>query len=259
VSMFQHGKTNWIEQPAQCGAIRRPDWLDSVEPRFKMAHYGDRNFNASSVAMSLNHVLSWRAIKQRLSNALQDTYGAPTKRQEQGRRKVANFISQLFSIDQDAYVRTANTGYVRNPSVQDHADYLNANGALLVHRNNAILTRAMGKLNAINFNSPVNCGEIRSLLKDLFNSPANLRYGRRDFLDDLLDPMGDANGVMTKKENRWYVQDNYHINHGPSGFNGGYYLESSTGTEIRGHTTVPLSNRLLYWIRCYHNNRRCRS
>jgi len=258
VSVFQHGKTNWIEQPARCNNIARPDFLDVVKRGFKTAHYGNPRYDVNSVGMSLNHVLSWRAIKQRLSKELQEAYGAPPNRREQYRRKVANFINQLFSIDQDAVVRSENTGYVRIPSVQDHADYLNAGGANLGRVNNDILTRAMRRLNGMNFGVNVDCGEITSLLEDLFNSPANLRYGGVDKLEDLLDPMGDVNGVMTKKEHRWYVQDKYYENHGPSGINGGYYLESSTGKKIRGHTTVPLSNRKLYWIRCFHNNRTCR-
>lgn len=268
------GSAIWIQN--NCGAFwprhnRPAEFRDPVKNGFKRAHFGNPGAggfpNAAARGVSLNHVLSWRAIYERIENGMQATYDARTRnRKNRSKNNILEFINTLFSIDQDAYVRQYLDGTEYNE--QDHADYLDTDTftqvrggpvpPTLAQKNRDYQTNALNTINRINFNNAVDCRAIKSILTDLYNAPANLRYGNEDMLGDLLDPMGDENGIMTKKEHRWYMQDNYFANHGPSGINGNYYLESSTGNEIRGHTVVPGSRRRLRWIRCYHNTHNCR-
>lgn len=254
--MLQLGSANWIN--GQCGATatNKPGFYANVEKRLRRAHFARSSARPNDAGLGLNHVLSWRAIKERIIKGLKQAYAAPVDRKIRKKNEIRNFVNKLLTIDQDAYVTRFYND--QNPSQQAHSAYLRSNRADLVTKNDELKTNALATLNGIDFNAAPDCDAMRSLLKDLNNAPANLLYGRRDMLGDLLDPMGDRNGVMTRKEFQWYMQDNYFAQHGPSGFNNGYYLESSTGKEIRGHTVVPNTGRRLYWIRCYYNTPTCR-
>jgi len=255
--MLHLGSANWIKDRCGEATVKRPDILTSVEKDFRRAHFANSRADPKGAGLSLNHVLSWRGIKERMEKGLKETYEATTRDRKNTRQnKIRDFVNKLFTIDQDAYVRRYYDD--RNPDGQAHSIYLRSNRARLLTKNDEIKRNALTILNGINFNAAIDCAEIKRLLKALHNAPANLRYGRKDKLQDLLDPMGDRNGVMTRKEFQWYIQDNYFAQHGPSGFNNGYYLESSTGKEIRGHTVVPNTGRRLYWIRCYYNTPTCR-
>ena len=99
----------------------------------------------------------------------------------------------------------------------------------------------------------------------MFNAPANLRYGNADTIGNSLDPMGDENGIMTRKEYEWFLEENYQPNgqlieplqripDGPGGTGGSYYWDSSSGRYPGGFIFF---QGAVSWIRCYHNNNSC--
>lgn len=89
------------------------------------------------------------------------------------------------------------------------------------------------------------------MLNDAFHAPANLRYGLKDKLDDLLDPMGNVEGKLTKKESHWISLRRY--NWEKSTINNMWYLESSTGLRLRERGGYVPS----YWIECSARDRNC--
>lgn len=249
--MFRLSSAIWLQN--NCPGVGRQPFAGAVARGFRRAHFRNANEDLGARRMSLNHVLSWRAIYEKIENGMQAAYDARTRSSKnRSKNNIFKFVNALFSIDQDGYVRKHYDG--TRPDGVDHATYLNANpgGApeTLARINRNKQESALNIVNRMNFANAIDCVAIQDLLTDLNNAPANLRIGEEDSIGNLLDPMGDENGIMTKKEHRFYIQDGYILTRAPTLIRGSYYLESSTGKRITGRPDG-------WWIRCYHNTPNC--
>ena len=107
VSLIQLGSGNWISD--HCNNIpNRPGWIQEVQQGFKTAHFANPTIPTPQ-GMSLNHVLSWSAIKAIMSDLLQGLNQANGVNGWQSyNRKISlnSFIQRLFALDYEAYVRT---------------------------------------------------------------------------------------------------------------------------------------------------------
>jgi len=259
ISMCHFGATDWIND--NCGHVAgRPRFYGSVDWRFRLAHFGDRDFIAGNIDMSLNHVLSWSLIKTKMAGLLRDVYTQQTRRGRGVRRTLLRaFINRIFQIDQQAYVDTTTTHGDFPRRAQAHEDYLNENGAGLVAVNTLLNNEALAILNQIDFTALPDCGNIGSLLEKVYNAPANLRYGSQDLLgrapDEIeLDPMGDYRGRMTDKEYYWFASHNYAW---PiQQHQGVRYVQSSTGELVHGLPGLNFGRAS--WIECRYNTHNCR-
>jgi len=260
ISMCHFGATDWIND--NCGHVAgRPRFYGSVDWRFRLAHFGDRDFIAGNIDMSLNHVLSWSLIKTKMAGLLRDVYTQQTRRGRGVRRTLLRaFINRIFQIDQQAYVDTTTTHGRFPRRAQAHEDYLNANGANLEAVNRGYRTEALDIVdNQIDFSQPPDCANIGTLLKKVHNAPANLRYGDQDLLgrqpnEIELDPMGDYRGRMTDKEYYWFASHNYAW---PiQQHQGVRYVQSSTGELVHGLPGLNFGRAS--WIECRYNTHNCR-
>jgi len=272
--MIQLGSGNWISDNCHVPGFNipddyRPEWKPGVVRGFRTAHFNNANFpldgtnqvlrNRGEKEISLNHVLSWAAIKEIMSDLLEDIYqtnGIFTNTQSTARKRLLrDFIIRIFTPDAEAYVRTESSRHAFNRRSEGHVAYLGANGADLITRNNEIRTNALNTLNDIDIPmigiNNANCRRIKMLLNDVYNAPANLRYGMHDRLGELIDPMGDDDGRLTTKESHWISYNNYDWQ--KSTINHLWYLESSTGRRLRERGVYVPS----YWIECPATNPNC--
>merc|ERR1712226_1464298 len=225
----------------------RPDWKDGVIKGFKKAHFNNPTF-PKPVISSLdvfNQLLNARGQKGIYE-------GASNTQKTESRRLLRDFIERLFKPDLEAYERTDSSYHAFPRPSQGHFDYLTAYGANLITKNTDIKQSALKHVDNIGY-SLDDCAEIKSLLNDAFNAPANLRYGMNDDLGELLDPMGNIYGQLTTKESNWILSANYDWH--KTTINNFWYLESSTGMLLRerGGYYVPS-----YWIFCSADNPACR-
>ena len=116
--MLRLGSAVWLR--TNCGPVDRPKkFRGAVENGFKRAHFGTTYVDAGTYGMSLNHVLSWKSIKEHVENGMQAAYTSRTRiLQDRSRNNILNFINTLFSPDQYAYVRIFYDG--RRPDGIDH-------------------------------------------------------------------------------------------------------------------------------------------
>ena len=122
VSVIQLGSGNWISNNCnhETNLETRPGWNGGIQNGFKMAHYGDPD-RVTDPGMSLNHVLSWAAIKAITSDLLQDMEQATTTLQRTNRKRLLRyFVERLFALDNEAYVNTASTNRVFPRVTQRH-------------------------------------------------------------------------------------------------------------------------------------------
>ena len=86
-----------------------------------------------------------------------------------------------------------------DPSITSSKKNLVDMNTILQKESDKILTTIT--FQAIDSFSSTDCEALAILVTLLHNAPANLRYGPKDDLNELLDPMGNSLGVLTTDEN----------------------------------------------------------
>ena len=147
---YTPGSGKWIRD--HCSNIPkkfRPEWKAGVSKGFKRAHFDARddgtwNFLGTYITLdglnailkatkvkeiSLNHVLSWHAIKSIMSDLLQNIHERNQgDKGTRGKQELVQFIDRLFAIDEHAYVHTISSVLAFQRIPESHAgDYKNQN------------------------------------------------------------------------------------------------------------------------------------
>merc|ERR1712038_56616 len=232
------------ERPSWATSISIPG--QTIEADFRIAQFGGNPQNIPSVwhknslIFTLNHVLSWSQIYTKLGYLMQDWANTPNQQTETA---VRLFIRKVFQIDNQAYVNPAfcsgyqNAGWNHQCTAVSHAGVLaktvNGNGPKLGGEcpkkipfvaptssgtNAHFCGKALQAFEQIRMSGNSNIGKlsnknnVKTILDNLFNAPANLRYGdsrTNSAIRDILDPMGKGSGRLTTKEKYWVsnIQD----------------------------------------------------
>ena len=81
------------------GTHGRPNWVNGVETKFQLAHFGPTNTGRAN-GLSLNHVLSWEHIRDKLSVAFQTALiSNPTQS-----FSIYWLVQDVFHVDPEAFV-----------------------------------------------------------------------------------------------------------------------------------------------------------
>ena len=83
------------------GSGGRPGWVNQIENRFQRAHFGTAH---GAHGLSLNHVLSWEHIRDKIAIALQGAYNNPI---HNNYLKIDWVLTDVFRLDQEAVVNIA--------------------------------------------------------------------------------------------------------------------------------------------------------
>jgi len=236
--------SNYLDKTHHISKDRRA-WANSIEADFRIAQFGGNDTKIPPVSItdtnnnkitlfSLDHVLAWSQIYWIFDDLMQKWAKNPSTY-----TNVIEFIRKVFQIDNQAYINPAfcNSKEVKTLKSEGwnhqcqriaHKDLLklrNLGGDCPTKNKKQAGTNAHFCGQALEafeqIRNHVNIvGNLNKILDNLFNAPANLRYGdskTNSVIREVLDPMGKADGRLTTKEQYWVTnigpQRKYSVQH----------------------------------------------
>lgn len=170
----------------KCGT--KPNWKYGIDKMFKKQCIKYNQWPNSCQGVHLAHVVSWSAICHKAENLYNRRHFAAME----------TMVTVLFRIDTNAHVWTGPANPKKSLSHEVYMEKAIKDKSEKIFREAKQIVNdwAKGK----NINDDATVSSFRSLVN---SAPANLRYGNGGLnsgIGSAMDPMGDQNQKMTRKE-----------------------------------------------------------